>query len=75
MGRPDVSAVDGEVHWSLTAPDDEIAQQILRDFYDLPDTVSAGAAALLDRFAEQGQFVMMRENGTVRPATPTEFGL
>jgi hypothetical protein len=71
----DITVRDGEVVWDWSAPDDEIAQQILQDYYDLPDTISAGPAAILDQFADKGQHVMMRDNGTLRPATPTELGL
>lgn len=71
----DITVHDGEVWWDWSAPDDEVAQQILRDFYDLPDTISAGAAAILDQFADQGQHVMMRDNDRLRPATPAELGL
>jgi hypothetical protein len=71
----DITVQDGEVCWDWSAPDDEIAQQLRRDFYDLPDTISVGPAAVLDQFAEQGQFVMVREEGTLRPATPADLGL
>lgn len=71
----DITVQDGEVWWDWSAPDDEVAQQILRDFYDLPDRISAGPAAILDQFADQSQHVMMRDNGTLRPATPAELGL
>jgi len=71
----DVTVHDDEIWWDLCAPGDEVAQQILKDFYDLPDTLGAGPAVLLERFAAQGQPVMMRENGTLRPATPAELGL
>ena len=70
-----ITARDGEVWWDWSAPDDEVAQQILREFYDLPDTISAGAAAIVDQFADKGQYVMMRDDGTLRPATPAELGL
>jgi hypothetical protein len=71
----DITVRDGEVWWDWSAPDDESAQQLLQDFYDLPDTISAGPAAVLDQFAGQGQFVMVGDNGTLRPATPAELGL
>jgi hypothetical protein len=65
---------DGGVWWTWRA-DDEIAQRILHAFYQLPDTISAGPAALLEDFGEKGQFAMMRDNGGLRPATPAELGL
>lgn len=70
-----IAVRNGEVWWDWRAPDDEIARQILHDFYELPDTIGAGAAALLEDFGEKGQFVMMRDNGELRPATPAELGL
>jgi hypothetical protein len=70
-----ITVHDGQVWWDWSAPADEIAQRLLADFYDLPDTISAGPAALLDQFADKGQHVMMRDNGTLRPATPAELGL
>jgi hypothetical protein len=65
---------DGEVRWDWRA-DDEIARRILHAFYQLPDTIGAGVAALLEGFGEKGQLVMMRDNGELRPATPAELGL
>jgi hypothetical protein len=70
----DVTLQDGEVWWDERAVD-EIAQQFLDDFYGLPDMVGAGAAAVVQHFAGEGQHVMMREAGALRPATSAELGL
>jgi hypothetical protein len=36
----DITVQDGEVWWHWSAADDEVAQQILQDFYDLADQAS-----------------------------------
>jgi hypothetical protein len=71
----DIAVQDGEVWWDERALEDEIAQQFLEDFFGLPDMISAGAAAVMEHFAGDGQHVMVRDNGTLRPATPAELGL
>jgi hypothetical protein len=71
----DITVQDGEVWWDWRAPEDDVAQQILHDFYDLPDTIIAGPDAILDQIADKGQYVMVRDEGTLRPATPAELGL
>jgi hypothetical protein len=70
----DVAVHDDEIWWDCGAPDDPIAQKVLEDFYRLPDTIGAGPAAILEQFGAQG-YVMMRDDGTLRPATPAELGL
>jgi hypothetical protein len=49
-----VTVHDDEVWWDATAVDDEIAQQILDEFFRLPDTVAGGAAVVGERFAARG---------------------
>lgn len=71
----DIAVHDGEIWWDLRVPDDPVAQQLLEDFYRLPDTISAGPAAILEQFGAPGPFVMMSDNGTLRPATRAELGL
>jgi hypothetical protein len=63
-----------EVWWDSSVVDDDIARRILDEFYRLPDTVTDGAAALRDRFADQGLQVMVDEASTLRPATTAELG-
>lgn len=41
---------------------------------ELPETVAEGPGALFDRFADQGLQVMVRDEGVLRPATPSEHG-
>ena len=48
--------------------------EILDEYYLLPDSVADGAAALFDRFTEQGLQVMIRDEDGLRPATPAEHG-
>ena len=50
----DIALRGDELWWDATVVDDPIARQILDEFYDLPETVAAGPAALQQRFAERG---------------------
>lgn len=61
-----VDVSSGEVRWDLRVPDDDVARQLLEDFYRLPDTIRAGAAALLQQFSDGGLQVKLRENDTMR---------
>jgi hypothetical protein len=63
-----------EVWWDASVVDDDLARQILDEYYRLPDTIASGAAALFDRFTQQGLQVMIRDQGVLRPATPPEHG-
>lgn len=65
---------EGEVWWEATVVDDDIARQILDEYYRLPDTVMAGGPALFERFSAQGLRVMISDDGSLRPATPAEHG-
>lgn len=71
----DIAVEDGEVAWEWPLPDDEIADVFAKDLYELPDTISAGPAAVLEQMSYKGEHVMVRENGASRPATPAELGL
>jgi len=71
----DIAVHDDEIWWDLRVPDDPVAHELLEDFYRLPDTISAGPAAILEQFGAPGPFVQMRDNGTLRPATRAELGL
>jgi hypothetical protein len=68
----DIAARVDEVWWDASVVDDDLARQILDDYYRLPDSLADGAAALFDRFAEQGLQVMIRDEMRLRPATPAE---
>jgi hypothetical protein len=70
----DVTVHGGEVWLDASVVDDDLARQILDEYYRLPDTVTDGAAALFDRFMQQGLQVMIRDQGLLRPATAAEHG-
>jgi hypothetical protein len=70
----DVSTHGDEVWLDASVVDDDLARQILDEYYRLPDTVAGGAAALFDRFTERGLQIMIRDQGELRPATPAEHG-
>lgn len=70
-----VTAHDSEIWWDATTIEDPIAQQILDEFYRLPDTVDEGVEALFERFDAQGLRVVTNDDGVMRPATPGELGI
>jgi hypothetical protein len=70
-----ISVHDDEVWWDMTVVDDDLARQVLEEFYRLPDSLDEGADALLERFTGQGLQVMINDDGALRPATTTELGL
>jgi hypothetical protein len=70
----DTTVHGDEVWWDVSVVDDDLARQILDEYYRLPDNVADGAAALFERFTEQGLQVMIRDQGELRPATPAEHG-
>jgi len=49
-----VDLVGGEVHWEAGVIDDDIAREVLAEFYALPDHVGEGVPALEFRYAERG---------------------
>jgi hypothetical protein len=64
-----VTAQDNEVWWDASVVDDDIARRILDEFYGLPDHAAEGAEALRGRFGDQGLPFLIKEAGTLRPAT------
>jgi len=63
-----------EVRWDASVVDDDIAREILDEFYALPDTVGGGVAGLEDRLRERGMEIEVNPEGTVtqvqkRPAS------
>jgi hypothetical protein len=70
----DISVHGDEVWWDSSVVDDDLARQILDEYYRLPDTVTEGAATMFDRFSGQGLEIMIRDQGELRPATPAEHG-
>jgi hypothetical protein len=64
-----------EVTCDVSVVDDPVARQILDEYYRLPETVDEGAAALHERFAEQGLMVVIDDAGVTRPATDAEIGV
>ena len=67
---------DGDqLRWDAAVVDDDIARRILDEFYRLPETVTEGAQALHDRFADQGLRVVIDDGETRRPVTTEELGL
>ena len=70
----DIAVRDDEVWMDASVVDDPLARRILDEYYLLPDSVADGAAALFDRFTEQGLQVMIRDEDGLRPATPAEHG-
>jgi len=69
-----ISVHDDEIWWDMTVVDDDLARQVLEEFYRLPDSLDEGADALLERFTGQGLQVMINEHGELRPATTAELG-
>jgi hypothetical protein len=70
----DITVHDDEVWWDASVVDDDLARQILDEYYRLPDSLVDGGAALFERFTGKGLQVMIRDNGGLRPATPAEHG-
>ena len=70
----DVTAHGDEVWMDASVVDDDLDRQILDEYYHLPDSLAEGAAALFERFTQQGLQVMIRDQGELRPATAAEHG-
>jgi hypothetical protein len=70
----DITAHGDEVWMDASVVDDELARQILDEYYHLPDNVTDGSAALFERFTQQGLQIMIRDQGELRPATAAEHG-
>ena len=57
-----ITTDENEVHWDATVVDDDIARDILDEFYALPDKVAEGLDGFENRLTERGlQFI---ENAT-----------
>jgi hypothetical protein len=65
-----IVAGDGEIRWLASVVDDDIAREILEEFYELPDTVADGVAGLEDRLAGRGLIVTANAAGTVMQVAP-----
>jgi hypothetical protein len=70
----DITAHGDEVWMDVSVVDDDLARQILDEYYRLADNVADGPAALFERFTEQGLQIMIRDEGELRPATAAEHG-
>ncbi|GEM_PF-1297967 len=60
-----ISTHGDEVYWYATVIDDDIARDILDEFYTLPDAVGGGVAGLENRLGERGLQVIANPAGTV----------
>ena len=58
----------GEVMWDAAVIDDDIARDILDEFYRLPDTVGDGVAGLERRLRDRGRQITTNAAGTVTQA-------
>jgi hypothetical protein len=70
----DIRTHGDEVWMDASVVDDDLARQILDEYYHLPDNLADGAANLFERFSQQGLQVMIRDQGVLRPATAAEHG-
>lgn len=66
---------DDVVTMDASVVDDPIARQILEEYYRLPDTLPDGAAALVERFADNGLEIVIDDEGIMRPATNADLGI
>lgn len=70
-----ITSQGDEVWLDASVVDDDLARQVLDEYYRLPESLAEGAGALIERFAGQGLQVMVRDDrGERRPATPAEHG-
>lgn len=70
-----ITVAGEEIAWDADVIDDPVALAILDEFFRLPDTLSLGADALFERFADQGLAIVVDEDGDTRPAPRAEVGL
>lgn len=70
-----VTRHDDEIHWDASVVDDPVARELLDQYFELPITVHGPTTALYDDFVATGAAVVINDNGTMRPATPTEIGV
>ena len=62
----DVTTADGEVRWDARVVDDDVAREILDEFYRLPETAGDGLAEWERRLVARGLEITTNEAGTVR---------
>jgi hypothetical protein len=63
-----VTTDGNEVHWYATVVDDDIARDILDEFYALPDRVADGVEGLENRLTERGLQITANPAGTITEA-------
>ncbi|HUG84593.1 MAG TPA: hypothetical protein VMM13_08500, partial [Euzebya sp.] len=68
-----VARQDDEVWWDAGVGDDDIARQVLEEFYHLPVTLGEGPSDLYDRFSERGLQVVIDDAGGLRPVARGEI--
>jgi hypothetical protein len=69
----DITVQGDQVWLDAWVVDDDVARQILDEYYRLPESLAEGADVLFERFSGQGLQVMVRDDhGELRPATPVE---
>jgi hypothetical protein len=61
----DIRTDGDEVHWDTTVVDDDIARDILEEYYALPDTVGDGLEAFESRLTDRGLRFIPNPDGTV----------
>jgi hypothetical protein len=49
-----INTVDGEVRWDITVIDDDLAREVLEEFYRAPETVGDGWPAMAERLTDRG---------------------
>jgi len=60
-----ISTEGDEVRWDASVVDDDIARDILDEFYELPDTFADGVEGLESRLRERGLQITANPAGTV----------
>jgi hypothetical protein len=61
-----VTTEGGEVRWDASVVDDDIARDILDEFYALPDHLDDGLEGFEDRVRARGLEIVSNATGTVR---------
>jgi hypothetical protein len=62
----DVTTADGEVRWDARVVDDDVAREILDEFYRLPETAGDGLDGWEQRLVARGLEITTNEAGTVK---------
>jgi hypothetical protein len=65
-----VTTAPDAVRWEVTVAagtvmDDDLARTVMDEFYDLPDTIGGGVAAMVGRLGARGLAVSRNASGTV----------